>query len=155
MQITCCTMCAVEHEKLKIFLKFRQTFELKKRKVEVFFFLYRKLRAEISVSINEFGLFVINFVENEYLAPKFEYLKCRDIHLSIQEYFSSLTKLMKRLISAKFVTKSDESVARNLKMLISEWISESLSQLRALEISWKKIKIVNRFFKLSQRVCFH
>ena len=69
-----------------------------------------------------FQLFFLHF----WLVPRREnYLKCRDIHLTLQELFQSLTKLMKRLMETSFRDPKDKTVAVNLKMLIAEWIQVS------------------------------
>ena len=63
-------MCSMDHQKLQKFLKFRESFEGRKRKVEILYNLYKKLRTQISGAINSFGLLIISFVENDFMAPK-------------------------------------------------------------------------------------
>jgi hypothetical protein len=140
MEVKCCVECALNHKSLKKFAAFRESFD-HKRKIVVFYDLYKKLRQSISDSMHSFGLFVISFVENNNLASKERYLECRNCHATLTGLFQSLTKLMKKLMESKFRNQTDDKVAKYLKMCISEWIQESLAQLRALEISWKKIKI--------------
>ena len=138
--VKCCMECRRNYEAVQKFDAFRQGFSVR-RKVDVMFDLYKKLRGRITQAIQTFGSQVIAFVEQNYEADRAEYLVCRNVHTKLTEEFQQLTKVMKKMIDAKFVCKREELIAKNMRSCIADWISESLSQLRALEISWKKVQI--------------
>ncbi len=138
--VKCCLQCRNSHAALAAFAVFRASFE-EKRRVDLLYELYSKLRSKIGECMQTFGALVIRFVEQNYEAEKVEYADCKLVQGNLAKLFQQLTEMMKRLIEGKFKSKREELVAKNMKNFMAEWISESLAQLRSLETSWKKVTI--------------
>lgn len=139
-RVKCCLECSKNHSNLEAFAAFRNSFD-RQLKIDILFGLYKKLRQSIAETLHAFGSLVIRFVEQSHEASKEEYASCRSLHAVLTSLYQQLTKMFKKMTDATFGSAREEQMAKNLRVCIADWISDSLSQLRALEISWKKVVV--------------
>lgn len=140
MNLPVCPKCETAINLMRKFAAFRQSWE-KQRKVDIFYALFTKLKANIEESLNCFGLLVKSFVEHEFQAKQSVYTESQTCYQTLAALFDSLTKAIKRLVETKFETRRDELVASGMRNALAEWVMERMSQFRALEGQWKKVKV--------------
>jgi hypothetical protein len=138
--VKCCHECMRSYTAQQAFALFRAAFE-ERRKVDLLYDVFKQLQVQIPERIQEFGGLVIRFVEEDYVAERKEYAECQVLQGRVAQLFKQLTNLVKRFDETKYDSKREEIVAKNIKVGIVEWVAESLAQLRALEISWKKVQV--------------